>query len=107
MSTLAEAIRVETIHRVLGRQEDLLYFFFHHKETELRLPSEELRKEAITDLNDNDRLLINVAVDLWTVERTTKLGDLYDLEFESFLGVMKGILHHCGIEPDDLEEFPC
>jgi hypothetical protein len=108
MSDLATALRIGTIHRVLRGQEDLLIFFFHHKEIELRLPPDELRAEALTDLNDDDRLLINVAVDLWTGERKVKLGDVIgDLEFESLLGLIKGVLHHCGVDPQDLEEPLC
>jgi hypothetical protein len=108
MSSVETMLRAGMVHRILGSQEGLLEFFFRHMSSELRLEALELRKEARSYLNKSDRILINVALDLWTGERKTRLGDIIsDLEFEELTGVIKGIIYHCGIDLRDLDESQC
>lgn len=108
MSNFEEAHRIATVHYVFRHQEELLNFFFHHMKTELRLPVDELRKDAHASLNKIDRVLVNVALDLWTGENKTRLGDILNgLEYDELLGVMRGILHHCEIDPEYLDESLC
>lgn len=103
MSDFETAHRIGTVHCVFRYQEEFVLFFFHHMTSELRLPPDELRKDASSSLNRTDRILVNVALDLWTGQRKTRLRDLLDvLEDDDLLGVIRGILYHREIDPERL-----
>ena len=108
MSDLKTVRRIQSIHLVLGGKEDLLMFFFHHKKAELRLEANELLTEARL-LNRSDKVLIGVAVDLWTSKTKIRLGALLKiLDDEKLINIVSAVLYHREIDADYLvNEYQC
>ncbi len=97
---LAEAHLIESIHVLLGHDERLLEFFFHHKHRVPRLPSKELKMEAQL-LGPTDWIRVKAALDFWDGSGGTTLSELLRILSEKdLLQVIRGILHFQEIAQD-------
>ena len=80
------------IQTLLSHDEQLIYFFFHHKKVELRLDSKELLAEARL-LSRGEYILIQAALDFWNGQGGLRLGDaLAALDDENILALVKAML---------------
>lgn len=80
------------IQTLLNHDEQLIYFFFHHKKAELRLGSTELLAEARL-LSRGEYILIQAALDFWNGQGGLRLGDaLAALDDENILALVKAML---------------
>ena len=106
-ANLREVHLVKSIHAVLGHDESLLQFFFHHKRLELRVSEEELLQEA-ERLRPSEWILIKVALDFWNGKGETTLNEvLRILDDDSFIQVVSGILKFREIDKEIFLEEPC
>ena len=89
----SERLSVHAIHIVIGSDERLLQFLFHHKELRLRLSVDELLDEARV-FSRGEFLLIQTAIDLWCGEAKTPLNDLLSaLDDQALLRVLQAIAY--------------
>ncbi len=87
-SNLQGAHRIQIIHLLLGGDERLLQFLFHHKLSRLRCPVGELLNEA-RGLSRGDYLIVQTAIDLWSGDGGVRLSDLLDVwDDEIFLNFL-------------------
>ena len=85
--------RAQAIGTLLGYDEGLLRFVFHHREYDLRLSAEELILEA-RELNEEEGLLVKIAVGLWCGDCKIKLQDIIDnLDDEKFRNVLHALAY--------------
>ena len=106
-SGLREVYLVKSIHAVLGHDESLLQFFFHHKRLDLRVSEEELLQEA-GELRPSEWILIKVALDFWNGKGETTLNELLRiLDDDSLIQVVSGILEFKEIDKDTLLGESC
>ena len=90
---LREAHLISSIQTLFSNDERLIYFFFNHKDPELRASVDELLQEA-QSLCRGEYLLIQAALDFWNGEGGLKLGDvLSGLDDENVLAFVRAILH--------------
>lgn len=62
---------------LFGHDEDLLRFFFSHKEPVLRLSAKAMLREAGEGLlSTQDTLLVRVALEYWNRQGYARLGDM-------------------------------
>ena len=95
---LRASLRLSAMSAVLGYDERLLYFVFHHKERRLREPPEELLEEARA-LSHGERVLIQCAIDLWNGRGGARLSEIMDtLDDDRFLDLIRGLLQFREIE---------
>lgn len=95
---LKESQLISSIQTLFGSDERLIYFFFNHKNPELRVPGRELLREARC-LSRGEYLLVQTAIDFWNGEGHTKISDLIEnLDDENFLAVIRGLLQIRGID---------
>ena len=96
---------------VLGHDETLLYFVFHHQRLELRASSAELLEEARAHLVTEDFVLVQGAISLWVGTGHLMLSEiLEELDDERLLNFVRGILKYREIGDErrhDLLEYPC
>lgn len=90
--TFQEAHLIASIHELFSSDEGLLEFFFHHKRFDLRLPREELLKEA-ESLGPFKWILMRVALDFWDGSGRATVNELLRiLDEETLVSVMRAIL---------------
>lgn len=70
-----ERLRIHAVHILLGSDERLLEFLFHHKELRLKASVPELLREA-QNISGRDQSLIKIAIDLWCGEANSQFNDL-------------------------------
>lgn len=100
---LAEVRLISSIHCLLGHDESLVYFFFHHKERKLRLPVDELLAEARA-LSSGEYLLIQAAIDFWNGEGGLRINRALDVwEDENILSFVRGLLRLRQIDFSEIE----
>jgi hypothetical protein len=90
--SLLESHLFGSIRTLFRGDERLTYFFFHHMTGTLRLPPDELLREA-RELSRGERILIQIALDFWSDSGKTRLPDILDhLDDENLLAVIRAIL---------------
>ena len=75
LSSVGQAHLLNVISVLFNYDEDLIHFFFSHKEPVLRLPARCLVEEA-AKFPLNDQLLIRVALDYWNRRGAARLADM-------------------------------
>ena len=101
-SCLFPSLRSSAIERIFAGDEHWNQFLFSHKNPELRLPPEDLLAESVC-FSHGERILIQVALDLWSEQGKTRLTDLIEvLDEEAFLRVIAALLHFRELAMDDL-----
>ncbi len=75
LSSVGQAHLLNAISILFNHDEDLIHFFFSHKEPVLRLPARCLVEEAAR-FPLKDQLLIRAALDYWNRRGATKLADM-------------------------------
>lgn len=74
-TALQNAHLISVIHKLFQSDERLLYFFFSHKMPDLRISPSQLRNES-SKFSLDERLLIQVALDIWCSAGGTYFLDL-------------------------------
>lgn len=103
LSHVGQAHLLNVISVLFDHDEDLIRFFFSHKEPVLRLPARCLVEEAAR-LQLKDQLLIRVALDYWNRRGATRLADmLTDWDYDYWVRFLHSIvlLQEC---KDDLAD---
>jgi hypothetical protein len=99
--SLQEAHLIASIQTLLGNDERLIYFFFHHKNPSLRLGVDELLEEA-RSLSRGEFLLIQAAIDFWNGEGGFRLRDGLDVwDDENVMFFVRALLR---LREIDIEE---
>jgi hypothetical protein len=75
LSSVGQAHLLNAISVLFNHDEDLIRFFFSHKEPVLRLPARCLVEEAAR-MQIKDQLLIRVALDYWNRRGSARLADM-------------------------------
>jgi hypothetical protein len=75
LSSVGQAHLLNAISVLFNHDEDLIHFFFSHKEPVLRLPARCLVEEA-SKFPLKEQLLIRVALDYWNRRGATRLCDM-------------------------------
>ena len=102
---LRQAHLISSIQTLFRGDERLIYFFFSHKNSELRLSAEELLLDA-RSLSRGEYILVQAALDFWNGEGGLKLGDVLDtLDDENLLALIWAMLRLREIE--FTAEFEC
>jgi hypothetical protein len=97
---LRTALRLSAMSAVLGYDERLLYFVFHHRERRLRETPDELIDEARA-MSSGERILIQCAIDLWSGQGGAVLGEiLAQLDDDCFLNLIRGLLQFREIDDE-------
>ena len=101
---------IQSVHRLVRSDERLLQFLFHHKECRLRDTVKEILKEAKA-LNHDERVLVQIAIDMWSGDGGTRLSDILDLiDEDNFLSLIRALLYYRDIGEErwcDLLGEPC
>ena len=101
-SCLFQSLRTSTIAKIFNWDEHWIYFFFSPNKPELRLPPEELLYESAC-YSHGERVLIQIALDLWCEKGNAKLTDLIEiLDDDTFLRVIAALLDIRELTLDDL-----
>lgn len=92
LSSVGQAHLLNVISVLFDHDEDLIHFFFSHKEPVLRLPARCLVEEA-SRMPISDQLLIRVALDYWNRRGATRLADmLTDWDYEYWLRFLHSVI---------------
>jgi len=75
LSSVGQAHLLNSISVLFNYDEDLIHFFFSHKEPVLRLPARCLVNEA-SRMSAKDQLLVRVALDFWNRRGSARLADM-------------------------------
>lgn len=75
LSSVGQAHLLNAISILFDNDEDLIHFFFSHKEPVLRMPARCLVEEA-SRMNIKDQLLIRVALDYWNRRGCARFPDM-------------------------------
>jgi hypothetical protein len=93
---------LNAITTVFGGDEHWHQFLFSHKKPELRLTPEELLAESL-GFSHGERILIQVALDLWSEQGKARLTDLLEvLDEDAFLRVIAALLQFRELTLEDL-----
>lgn len=105
---LQEAHLIASVQELLGNDERLIYFLFHHKRPSLRLGVDDLLKEART-LSRGEFLLIQAAIDFWNGEGGFNLRDGLNVwDDENIMSFVRGLLRLREIDIEEvLENVTC
>ena len=88
-----QAHLISTIHTLFRNDERLIYFFFSHKQPELRLSPGILLHEA-SCLSSGENILIQAAMDFWMGLGWFRLHDaLNGLDDENIIALVRAILY--------------
>ena len=103
LSGLGQAHLLNAISILFNHDEELLQFFFSHKEPVLRAPARALLTEA-TRYPQKDLLLIRVALDYWNRRGYARFPDmLVEWDTEYWLRFIHSISHLEEIKPDVID----
>jgi hypothetical protein len=92
LSSVGQAHLLNCISTLFGHNEDLIYFFFSHKEPVLRLPARCLVEEA-AKFPLKEQLVIRVALDYWNRRGATRLSDmLTEWDYEHWIRFLHSII---------------
>ena len=83
LSSIGQVHLTSAIGILFNHDEDLLYFFFSHKERALRIPAKNMVQEA-SKFVLSEQLLIRVALDFWNRRGAARLADMvteWDMEY--------------------------
>jgi hypothetical protein len=75
LSSFGQAHLLKSISTLFNHDEQLLQFFFSHKEPVLRIPARCLVNES-HGFEHRDQLLVRVALDYWNRRGSTRLSDM-------------------------------
>lgn len=75
LSGIGQQHLLKCISILFNHDEDMLKFFFSHKEPILRMPAKCLYEEA-SKFDPKDQLIIRVALDFWNRRGHTRLPDM-------------------------------
>ena len=105
LSGFGQAHLLNAISILFNHDEQLLEFFFSHKEPVLRLPARCLVNES-NGFEHKDQLLIRVALDYWNRRGYAKLGDMLNQwDFEYWLRFLESVSHLQEIKPELVERL--
>jgi len=107
--SLHELLLFSSIQTLFRSDERLLHFMFHHQNRQLRREPNVLLQEARA-LNPADRILIRVALDLWSESGNTRLADVIEtLDYDNFIAFIRALLRFREIDDDSfhVSEWPC
>ena len=106
LSSVGQAHLLNTISLLFNHDEELLRFFFSHKEPVLRLPARCLVEEA-SKFSLSDQMLIRVALDYWNRRGAARLADmLTDWDYDSWIRFLHSAALHQECK-DDLVDALC
>lgn len=92
LSSVGQAHLLNSISVLFDHDEDLIKFFFSHKEPVLRLPARCLVEEAAR-FPLKEQLLIRVALDYWNRRGAAKLADmLTDWDHDHWLRFLHSVI---------------
>ena len=92
LSSVGQAHLLNSISILFNHDEDLIRFFFSHKEPVLRLPARCLIEEAAR-FPIKDQLLIRVALDYWNRRGAARLADmLTDWEHDHWVRFLQSVI---------------
>lgn len=92
LSSVGQAHLLNAISVLFGHDENLIRFFFSHKEPVLRAPAKCLVDEA-SRMPLSDQLLIRVALDYWNRRGATRLADmLTDWDHEHWVRFLHSVI---------------
>ena len=105
MSQLEINLRARAVAIVFNFEERWLEFFFSHKVCELRLSPGDLLREA-NCFNRSERILVKVALDLWTGRRYVSIGEVVEvLDFDNFVRVILAAITLREVGLEDLDDM--
>ena len=105
LSNFGQAHLLNAISILFDHDEELLKFFFSHKEPVLRLPARCLVNES-NGFEHKDQLLVRVALDYWNRRGYAKLSDmLNEWDYDYWLRFLESVAHLEEIKPDLLEKL--
>lgn len=91
LSGVGQAHLLKCISILFNYDEELIKFFFSHKEPVLRMPARCLVEEAST-LSSADQILIRTALDFWNRRGYARLADmLTDWEHEHWVRFLHSV----------------
>ena len=105
LSGIGQAHLLHCISVLFNYDEDLIYFFFSHKQPILRMPARCLIEEA-SKFNIKEQLLIRVALDYWNRRGSARLSDmLAEWDHEYWLRFIHSVVLLEELKGDVLEKL--
>jgi len=105
LSNFGQAHLLNAISILFNHDEQLLEFFFSHKEPVLRLPARCLVNES-QGFEHRDQLLVRVALDYWNRRGCTKVSDmLNEWDYSYWLRFLESLAHLEELKPDLLDRL--
>jgi hypothetical protein len=83
--------RFNAISMFLNKYPSLLTFLFSPTKPELNGSPESLKKRS-GGFSSGEKVLINIALDIWSDSGDAKINDLYTLDSENFQNVLKALI---------------
>lgn len=105
LSNFGQAHLLNAISILFDHDEQLLEFFFSHKEPILRLPARCLISES-NRFEHKNQLLVRVALDYWNRRGYAKINDmLNEWDYSYWLRFLDSLAHLEEIKPDLLDRL--